>query len=326
MFFNHFQIRIISYLLITIFMILIFILNLFPCFISGFLTYEFIILFSRFLEPLINKKISRYIIIFIIILIFLIIIILLIYKIFIYINLIKFIKIKNIDNFLSYIYEKIIYNIPNIYLKEVYILKKYFLFLIKKNIYNTKYFIQNFFHIIFNIFIGFIIGLIISTNINYNSNNYLKIQCLKRLNNLSIAFKNVIISQIKISIINTLLTSIIIIVFFPIFGINLIYKNFLILITFIFGLIPIIGNIISNIIIIFISLYTSVKVSFIMLIYLIFIHKLEYFLNVKIIGNKINSKSWELLLIMIIFKEIFGLSGLIAAPIYYSYVKTELKF
>ena len=61
------------------------------------------------------------------------------------------------------------------------------------------------------------------------------------------------------------------------------------------------------------------------LVYLILIHKLEYFINARIIGTKIHAASWEVLLAMLVFESIFGLAGLIVAPIFYAYLKLELK-
>jgi len=61
------------------------------------------------------------------------------------------------------------------------------------------------------------------------------------------------------------------------------------------------------------------------LLYLVLVHKLEYFINAKIIGHKINASAWEILLAMLVFESIFGLGGLIAAPIFYAYLKLELK-
>jgi predicted PurR-regulated permease PerM len=55
------------------------------------------------------------------------------------------------------------------------------------------------------------------------------------------------------------------------------------------------------------------------------IHKVEYFLNARIVGTRINAKSWEVLLAMLIFESAFGLPGVVAAPIYYAYLKSELK-
>jgi predicted PurR-regulated permease PerM len=61
------------------------------------------------------------------------------------------------------------------------------------------------------------------------------------------------------------------------------------------------------------------------LAYLIVIHKLEYFLNARIVGERIRASAWELLVAMILLEAIFGIAGLIAAPIYYAYLKSELK-
>ena len=55
------------------------------------------------------------------------------------------------------------------------------------------------------------------------------------------------------------------------------------------------------------------------------IHKLEYFLNARIIGSHIQAKAWELLLSMLILESAFGIPGLVAAPIYYAYLKAELS-
>jgi predicted PurR-regulated permease PerM len=54
------------------------------------------------------------------------------------------------------------------------------------------------------------------------------------------------------------------------------------------------------------------------------IHKLEYFVNARIIGSRIRARAWELLTAMLVMEAAFGIPGLIAAPIYYAYVKDEL--
>jgi len=55
------------------------------------------------------------------------------------------------------------------------------------------------------------------------------------------------------------------------------------------------------------------------------IHKLEYFLNAKIIGTQINARAWELLSAMLVMEAMFGIPGVIAAPVFYAYVKNELS-
>jgi predicted PurR-regulated permease PerM len=54
------------------------------------------------------------------------------------------------------------------------------------------------------------------------------------------------------------------------------------------------------------------------------IHKLEYFVNARIVGSQINAAAWELLLTMLAMEAAFGLEGVVAAPVFYAYVKSEL--
>jgi predicted PurR-regulated permease PerM len=58
--------------------------------------------------------------------------------------------------------------------------------------------------------------------------------------------------------------------------------------------------------------------------YLVVIHKLEYFLNARIIGGQIQARAWEMLIAMLAMEALFGIAGLIAAPVYYAYIKNEL--
>ena len=72
------------------------------------------------------------------------------------------------------------------------------------------------------------------------------------------------------------------------------------------------------------SLSVSMGTAIASLVFLVVIHKFEYFLNAKIIGGQIESRAWELLLAMLVMEAAFGLPGVIAAPIFYAYVKREL--
>ena len=107
-------------------------------------------------------------------------------------------------------------------------------------------------------------------------------------------------------------------------GVHLPFVKTLILITFLAGLLPVIGNLISNTVIVIVSLSQSLAIAVIALLFLITIHKLEYFLNAKIIGSQINARAWELLSAMLIMESLFGLPGVVAAPVFYAYIKTEL--
>lgn len=141
---------------------------------------------------------------------------------------------------------------------------------------------------------------------------------------LARAFRRVVFAQFRISAINTLFTALYLAVVLPWLGIDLPFTKTLILLTFVAGLLPILGNLISNTIICVVSLSQGFWVAIGSLAYLIVIHKLEYFLNVKIIGGEIRARASELLIAMLIMEAAFGIAGLIAAPIYYAYLKAEL--
>jgi predicted PurR-regulated permease PerM len=95
--------------------------------------------------------------------------------------------------------------------------------------------------------------------------------------------------------------------------------------TFFAGLLPIIGNLISNTVIVIVSLSSSFAIAVGSLAFLILVHKLEYFLNARIVGGEIKASAWELLCAMLVFEAAFGLQGLVAAPIFYAYVKAALS-
>lgn len=142
---------------------------------------------------------------------------------------------------------------------------------------------------------------------------------------LSNAFRNIVFSQIRISALNTFLTSIYLAVVLPLLGVNLPLLKTMIAVTFIAGLLPVIGNLISNTVIVIVSLSVSPMVAAGSLAFLVIIHKLEYFVNARIIGTRIKARAWELLAAMTVMEAWFGIPGLIAAPIYYAYLKDELK-
>ena len=146
-----------------------------------------------------------------------------------------------------------------------------------------------------------------------------------RISRFANAFRLIIFAQVKISAINTIFAGIFLAGILPTFGVHLPLTKTLIAITFLAGLLPIIGNLISNTLICIVALSISIYVGIAALIFLVVIHKLEYFLNARIVGTRIRARAWELLLAMIVLEVAFGMAGLIAAPIYYAYIKDELS-
>jgi predicted PurR-regulated permease PerM len=142
---------------------------------------------------------------------------------------------------------------------------------------------------------------------------------------LGAAFRSVVFAQVRISALNTALTALYLLVIVPWMGVQLPLTKTMIAVTFIAGLLPVIGNLISNMVIVLVSLSVSPLLAVSSLLFLVVIHKLEYFVNARVMGGQIHARAWELLLAMLVMDAVFGISGLIAAPIYYAYLKNELS-
>ena len=132
------------------------------------------------------------------------------------------------------------------------------------------------------------------------------------------SFSTVMGAQIAISIINTVLTGVFLL------SVRLPHAPLLIAITFLCGLVPIAGNLVSNTIITFVALSVSLKLAVASLVFLILIHKLEYFLNSTIIGQRIHNPVWLTLIALIIGERLMGIPGLVLAPVVLNYLRVEM--
>src|SRR5258708_2062734 len=139
-----------------------------------------------------------------------------------------------------------------------------------------------------------------------------------RCANIAIAFRDVVFAQTKISALNTLFTGVFLFIVLPLFGVHLPLAKTLVVTTFVVGLLPVIGNLISNTLIFVSALSISLWVAVAALAFLIAVHKLEYFLSARIIGTQIQARAWELLIAMLLMETLFGISRLVTAPIYYA--------
>ncbi|CAG2153411.1 hypothetical protein CUPL110328_15275 [Cupriavidus plantarum] len=177
-----------------------------------------------------------------------------------------------------------------------------------------------------HILLGFVIGAMVALYRATSRPNRrpLAAALVTRARTLQTAFAQFIFAQIQISTINTVLTAIYLLVVMPLFGQHLPLSKTLVAVTFIAGLLPVLGNLISNTAIVVSSLSVSLPIAVVSLLYLVVIHKLEYFLNARIIGARIQAAAWELLTVMLIMETLYGIPGVIAGPIFYAYVKREL--
>jgi predicted PurR-regulated permease PerM len=139
------------------------------------------------------------------------------------------------------------------------------------------------------------------------------------------AFSRIATAQIKISAVNTALTALYLLVVLPLSGRHVPFATTIIFVTFVCGLIPVLGNLISNTVIVVLSLGISVGTAIASLVFLVLIHKLEYLINSRIVGGETDSQAWEILLAILVGETAFGVSGVVMGPIVYAFVKRELR-
>ncbi len=134
-----------------------------------------------------------------------------------------------------------------------------------------------------------------------------------------LSFEKVFGAQVLIAAVNTLIT----VVFLLLLGLP--HITFLSLATFILGTLPIIGNIASNAIIVGSAIIISSRYALYALIYLVLIHKGEYFLNGKIVGHRIQAPTWQTLLAILAGDIVMGVPGILLAPAVLHYAQEELR-
>lgn len=147
----------------------------------------------------------------------------------------------------------------------------------------------------------------------------LRIEFDERVRRFLESFERVLGAQVAISCINTTLTAaFLLFLSFP-------YAAFLIPATFLLGILPLIGNILSNTIIVCAALTMTLKHAVLALLFLVVIHKGEYFLNSRIIGTSIRVPMWQTLLGILVGEAVMGVPGIILAPAIIHYVRGELE-
>lgn len=183
-------------------------------------------------------------------------------------------------------------------------------------------------------FVIVIIGIVAAISLFFNSqldlfreshklrNNLYSICCdeiTARFSEFYRSFATVIGAQMTISCINTVLTAIFVL------AVQLPYAPIVIGLTFLCGLLPIVGNVISNTVIVFIGFLVSPKVAIGALVFLVLVHKLEYLLNSKIIGARIRNPLWLTLFGLIVGEKLMGVPGMILSPVVLNYLRVEMS-
>ena len=148
---------------------------------------------------------------------------------------------------------------------------------------------------------------------------------VQRLTTFGDTFRQIVAAQFWIAAFNTLLTAIFLLAVLPLWDLKLPYTPALISLTFLAGLIPIVGNLLCNVVITIVALSVSPMAALACLAFLILIHKAEYVINAKVVGARTHMGVWELLAVMFVAEAVFGPAGLVAAPLFYAYLKKELQ-
>jgi len=147
----------------------------------------------------------------------------------------------------------------------------------------------------------------------------------EKVGRLADAFRRIATAQIKISALNTTLTAIYLFGLLPVFSRRLPFSTTIVMVTFICGLIPVLGNLVSNTVIVILSMGVSFPTALASLAFLVLIHKLEYLVNSRIVGGQTDSQAWEILLSIVVGETAFGVAGVVMGPIVYTFIKRELR-
>lgn len=140
-----------------------------------------------------------------------------------------------------------------------------------------------------------------------------------RFRNFYESFSTVMGAQIVISMINTLFTGVFVA------AVGMPHAAIIIIITFLCGLLPIIGNLMSNTVIVGVGITVGPRLAALSLVFLVVLHKFEYFLNSKIIGGRIRNPMWLTLLGLVVGEKLAGIPGMILAPVILHYLKIEAR-
>lgn len=174
-------------------------------------------------------------------------------------------------------------------------------------------------------YVGLLIGVLAAQRPHTRPAAPLSYSLHRRVSLLGEAFMQIVAAQFWIALFNTVLTALFLVFLLPIWNIKLPYTPALIILTFIAGLIPIVGNLFCNLVLTLVGLSVSPMAAAACLSFLILIHKAEYFINARVVGQRTHMAVWELLTVMFVAESIFGPAGLVAAPLFYAYLKKELE-
>jgi predicted PurR-regulated permease PerM len=175
------------------------------------------------------------------------------------------------------------------------------------------------------VYVGLVVGALMVGTVGPATRGPLRSALRQRGTDFMTAFRQIVVAQFWIAAFNASCTAVFLWLALPLAGVSIPYSATLVGLTFVAGLIPIVGNLLCNSVLTIAGVSVSPAVGLACLLFLVAIHKFEYFINAKVVGRRTNTAAWELLTVMFIGEAIFGVAGLVAAPLYYAYTKRELQ-
>jgi predicted PurR-regulated permease PerM len=174
------------------------------------------------------------------------------------------------------------------------------------------------------VYVGLVVGALMVGTPAGQASGPLRGALRQRGSDFMNAFRQIVVAQFWIALFNASCTAAFLWLALPLAGITIPYSATLVGLTFVAGLVPIVGNLLCNSVLTIAGVSVSPAVGLACLLFLVAIHKFEYFINAKVVGKRTNTAAWELLTVMFIGEAVFGVAGLVAAPLYYAYAKREL--
>ena len=174
------------------------------------------------------------------------------------------------------------------------------------------------------VYVGLVVGALMVGTPGNQAKGPLRAMLRQRGSDFMHAFRQIVVAQFWIALFNATCTAAFLWLALPLAGVSIPYSATLVGLTFVAGLVPIVGNLLCNSVLTIAGVSVSPAVGLACLLFLVAINKFEYFINAKVVGKRTNTAAWELLSVMFIGEAIFGVAGLVAAPLYYAYAKREL--
>lgn len=178
-------------------------------------------------------------------------------------------------------------------------------------------------HLLFQLLFAILIASTCSTRPALDMSTYkpFRREWLSRVHEYSVCFAKLMSAQVYVALWNAFCTSIFLYGILPLMGVELSFREVLVVFTLFVSLIPALGNVVANTVMAFLCLPHGAGVVVAAVIFLFVVHKAEYIINARIIGKNVQATVPEMLLAILIGECLFGLPGLMLGPVSYAYLK-----